>query len=137
MIGLASWSFIYKSIRLLYSYAVSSPNYIIVPTFLVASMIVYYWVVLSVFCSPSSSPHPCWLFCMPYSVFLICVLMLLFCSLSVLLVMLDTNGCLSICVRMLSSRSVFVCLFSHSHRYHSADIGVGFMCCLLGVIVFL
>ena len=61
--------------------------------------------------------------------------MLLFCPLSVLLMMLDTNGCLSSCVRMLSNGSL-VCLFNCSQRYHSADIGFGFRCCLLCVIGF-
>ena len=62
--------------------------------------------------------------------------MLLFCPLSVWLMMLDTNGCLSSCMRMLSSRHVLVCLFNCLWRYHSADIGVGFRCCILCVIVF-
>ena len=87
---LASWSFICKTIWLLYNSAITSPNYTVLPTFLSASVIVYYWVV-SVFCSPSSSPHACWLFYVPCPVLWICVLMLLFCTLSVLLMMLNTN----------------------------------------------
>ena len=50
--------------------------------------------------------------------------------------MLDTNGCLSSCVRMLSSEICFcVCLIVDGGII-SADIGVGFMCCLLHVICF-
>ena len=73
---------------------------------------------------------------MPCLFVLIGVLLLLFCPLSVVLMMLDTNGCLSSCVRMLSRGSVFVCLFNWLQRYCLGDIGVGFRHCLLYVTVF-
>ena len=44
---LAIQLFICKSIRFLYNSVISSPNYIILPTFLAASLIVYYCIVFS------------------------------------------------------------------------------------------
>ena len=116
-------------------------QYLVIITLLCPLSLLLVWLFIidlsfTVFCSPSSSAHPCWLFCVHCSVLLIFVLMLLLCPLSVLLMMLDTKSCLSSCVRMLSSGSVFACLFNSLQRYHSADIGVGLKCCLLPVIVF-
>ena len=111
--------------------------YLVLITLLCPLSLLLVWLFIiesSLICSPSSPLHP--LIILYTLLHFINVLMLLFCPLSVLLMMLDTNGGLSSCVRMLSSRSVFVCLFNCSWRYHSVDIGVGFMCCLLHVIVF-
>ena len=50
-----------------------------------------------------------------------------------LLLLLPVPGGFSSCVRMLSNGSVLVCLCSWSQKYCSAEICVGFTCCLFCV----
>ena len=50
-----------------------------------------------------------------------------------MLLLLLAHSCFSSCVKILSNGSVSVCLCSWSQRYCSAEICVGFMCCLFCV----
>ena len=50
--------------------------------------------------------------------------------LTMFILLLLVPGCLSSWFKMLSNQSVLTCLCSWSQRYCSADMGVGFMCCL-------
>ena len=89
-----------------------------------------------IFCSLFSSHIPSLLSCSLCTVGHLCMVVFLCGPLYVLLLILlklFAAGYFSSCIRMFSSESISVCLCSCSWRYYSADICLGFICCLVCV----
>ena len=121
-----------QSIWCLYSSSISCPNNIIMVLVFLVNVPVHWFPFSLVFCSLLTSLLRL-LSSSVSNVGCSCVGLHMAGVLFMLALLLLSASCFSSWVRMLSNWSVLICLCSWSQRYCSAEISVGFMCCLFHV----